>query len=185
MEAKTDVIEEVLKDHNEIKELFTRVEQSIGDQKREAFEELVRKLAVHETAEQEVVHPLARKAEASDVVEERLTEEKEGERALSELVKMGVEAPEFKDMFEQLKADVLFHASKEETDEHPKIRSGVKAAQLEKLAAIYRAAEATAPTRPHPSGPTSAAGNLAVGPVVAIMDRARDAVRDAMQKLSA
>jgi len=184
-DIKTDVIDEVLKDHDEIKQLFTDVDQAIGDQKREAFEQLVRKLAVHETAEQEVVHPLARSADASDIVDERLEEEKSGERVLTDLQRMGPESPAFLSMYEQLKADVLKHAGLEETEEHPKIRSAIKADQLQKLAVVYRAAEAAAPTRPHPHGPTSAVGNVAVGPVVAIIDRARDAVRDAMQKLSA
>ena len=185
MTAKNDLIDEVLKDHNEIKELFTQVGQTTGQARRDAFEDLVRKLAVHETAEQEVVHPLAKAAKAGQVVEDRLTEEKEGERILKELEKVGPEDPSFLELFEQLKADVLQHASFEETEEHPKIRSEVKADQLERLAPVYRAAEAAAPTRPHPSSPTSAAGNLAIGPVVAIIDRARDAVRDAMHKMSA
>jgi hypothetical protein len=67
-----------------------------------------------------------------------------------------------------------------ETEEHPRIRAAVDAERLRKLAPVYRVAESTAPTRPHPYGPTSALGNLAVGPVVAIMDRARDAIREAM-----
>jgi len=185
MTTRSDVLQEVLKDHNEIKQLLADVELATDDQKRETFEQLVRKLAVHETAEQEVVHPLARKAEASDIVEERLTEEKEATRTLTDLSRMELDSPSFQPMFEQLKADVIRHASMEETEEHPKIRTAVNADQLEKLGAVYRAAEAAAPTRPHPHAPTSATGNLTVGPVVAIVDRARDAVRDALQKLSA
>lgn len=42
----------------------------------------------------------------------------------------------------------------------------------------------TAPTRPHPSTPNSPAANMLVGPFAAVIDRARDAVRDAIQKAS-
>lgn len=185
MGSKTDVIDEVVKDHEEIKALFARVESATGDAKQEAFEELVRRLAVHETAEQEVVHPLLRQAGREDIRDERISEEKEAEVVLADLLKMGTEDAAFDTAFESLKTDVLHHAEMEEQTEHPKIRQEMDAGKLEKLAPAFRAAEAIGPTRPHPMGPTSAAGNLAIGPVVAIMDRARDAVRSAMDKLSA
>jgi hypothetical protein len=44
-----------------------------------------------------------------------------------------------------------------------------------------RAAEALAPTRPHP-GTESAKANLVAGPVLAIADRARDLIREATKK---
>ncbi|RGC65309.1 hypothetical protein C5N14_29130 [Micromonospora sp. MW-13] len=50
------------------------------------------------------------------------------------------------------------------------------AGRLRGLAATVRAAEATAPTRPHPNAQT-AEGNLATGPVLAVIDRVRDAIR--------
>lgn len=42
-----------------------------------------------------------------------------------------------------------------------------------------KAAEAMAPTRPHP-GVESAPATMALGPVTALMDRTRDAVRAVM-----
>src|SRR4051812_24128374 len=50
-DADRDVIAEVVKDHQEIKAMFAQVESASGQEKREAFESLARKLAVHETAE--------------------------------------------------------------------------------------------------------------------------------------
>jgi hypothetical protein len=44
------------------------------------------------------------------------------------------------------------------------------------MAGTVRAAEAVAPTRPHP-GLQGATANVLLGPPVAIMDRARDAIR--------
>jgi hemerythrin HHE cation binding domain-containing protein len=78
-DAPGDVIDEVIKDHKEIKQQFGEVESATGDQRKEAFEALVRMLAVHETAEQEVVHPLTSTAGADDVRQTRLGEEKEAE----------------------------------------------------------------------------------------------------------
>jgi hypothetical protein len=64
-------------------------------QQQELFEDLVRLLAVHETAEEEVVHPTARRKldHGDEVVESRLHEEDEAKRALTELYDLGVEHP--------------------------------------------------------------------------------------------
>jgi hypothetical protein len=75
-------------------------------------------------------------------------------------------------------------ANEEEQDVFPKLRTAVKEDQLRAMATAIRIAEATAPTHPHPHGPNSAVGNLIVGPGVAIMDRTRDALRDAMASLN-
>lgn len=81
----------------------------------------------------------------------------------------------------ELRAEVLQHAASEEQDEFPRLRENAGAQQLSRMAAAVRAAEAMAPTRPHP-GVETAAENIAVGPMAAVMDRARDAVRKAMGK---
>jgi hypothetical protein len=48
------------------------------------------------------------------------------------------------------------------------------------MAAAVRAAEAIAPTRPHP-GIESAKENFAVGPFASMLDRARDALESAVR----
>jgi hypothetical protein len=45
------------------------------------------------------------------------------------------------------------------------------------MAGAVRAAEAAAPTRPHPAAGESAAANALAGPPLAVFDRIRDAVR--------
>lgn len=181
-DGRTDLIGEILKDHSEIKSLFADVESAQGDQKQKAFDALLRKLIVHETAEQELVHPLLEKAGAKIQMEHRLEEEHQGEEMLAKLQDMGTDAPDFDRMFAALKKDVIRHAGLEEQEEHPKLRAEVDAGRLSKLGGAFRAAEATAPTRPHPNAPSSPAAKMATGPFVAIMDRARDAIRDAMAK---
>lgn len=49
------------------------------------------------------------------------------------------------------------------------------------MATAVKAAEAMAPTHPHP-GTESAVKNMTLGPVAALVDRTRDAVRKAMGK---
>src|SRR5215204_5405058 len=48
-----DVIALLLRQHQEIRSLFTELETATGDARRDAFRSLVRLLAVHETAEEE------------------------------------------------------------------------------------------------------------------------------------
>lgn len=54
-------------------------------------------------------------------------------------------------------------------------------AELEKMAAAVKAVEKIAPTHPHPAAGESATVNAAVGPVVALVDKARDLAREAMR----
>ncbi len=180
-----DLIAAILDDHAQIKALFRQAQSATStDAKRSAFDRLVRKIAVHETAEEEVVRPLTRQAPGGDAVADaRIAEESEGKAALAKLESMGVDHPDFDDHFQMFRSKVVAHAEHEESDEHPRIEEAVDEDRLRKLAKAFRAAEAIAPTRPHPGGPTSAAGNAVVGPVVAIADRARDAVRSALRSV--
>lgn len=179
-----DLITAIQRDHAEIRSLFAEVESApAGEAKRDAFQRLVRKLAVHETAEEEVVHPLARLPEDGEaVVEERLREEDEAKRALSELEQLGVDAPDFGARLEQFRQAVLRHAESEEREEHPRLASSQSQERLIDLADTFRTAESMAPTRPHPHGPESAVGNIVLGPFVAIADRVRDGLRKATQR---
>jgi hypothetical protein len=179
-DGKTDLIGEILKDHSEIKAIFAEVESAQGDEKQQAFDALVRKLIVDETAEQELVHPLLEKAGANIQMEHRLEEEQQGEKMLAKLQDMGTDSPQFDSNFATLKEDVVRHAGLEEQEEHPKLRAEVDGDRLQNLGAAFRAAEATAPTRPHPNAPSSPAATMATGPFLAIVDRTRDAIHDAM-----
>jgi hypothetical protein len=96
---------------------------------------------------------------------------------------MGTGDARFAARFSELKLDVVKHAGLEERDEHPTLRAEVDANRLRRLAKAFRVAEAAAPTRPHPHGPKTPAGKMATGPLIALVDRTRDAMRDALAKL--
>lgn len=177
-----DAIGVLLAQHAEIKQLFTQVEQGSGPGRREQWERLVRLLAVHETAEEEVLRPATRRIEGGDAIADaRIQEEDAAKQTLSELEQMGPEAAEFAAKLEQLKTSVLHHAEREEHEEFPRIRESRSEDDLVTMGKAIKAAEATAPTHPHPNAPSSATGNIAVGPFAAVVDRARDAIRDARE----
>ncbi|PNG19095.1 hemerythrin domain-containing protein [Streptomyces cahuitamycinicus] len=178
-----DVVALLMQQHNHIRDLFAEVENATADDRGEAFRRLVRLLAVHETAEEEVVHPAARRLlqDGEQVVDDRLEEERAAKEKLSRLDDMDPDDPGFMSALRELRADVLQHAASEEQYEFPGLREKAGAQQLALMATAVRAAEAMAPTRPHP-GVETAAENIAVGPVAAVIDRTRDALRKAMGK---
>jgi hemerythrin superfamily protein len=181
--AEQDVVDLLVAQHARIEELFAATLEAIGEARRDRFHELVRLLAVHETAEEEVVHPLARQRidAGAEVVEARLAEERTAKRMLADLYDSGTDDPGFEAGLRRLRDAVLAHATYEERYEFPYLRQQVGAEQLRDAAAAVRAAEATAPTRPH-AGVESATANLLAGPAVALFDRLRDRVRDAIKR---
>jgi hemerythrin superfamily protein len=176
-----DVVELLLTQHNEIKSLFAEVRAAQGEQKQQAFQDLVRLLAVHESAEEQVVHPAARKDAGDEEVDARLHEEDEAKHVLSDLYDLGVDAPDFDARFAEFERAVLSHATHEEQEEFPELRRNTDPDRLRRMAGAVRAAEAVSPTRPHPSAGTSPVTNMLAGPPVAVFDRMRDAIRDWQQ----
>ncbi|MER5325211.1 hemerythrin domain-containing protein [Streptosporangium roseum] len=181
MMGESDVVDLLLAQHALIRDLFDEVEQAPADRRAEAFTRLVRLLAVHETAEEEIVHPYARrKLDGGDaVVEDRLEEENQAKQLLMEMDQAGVEAPGFMENLALLRGAVTAHARSEERYEFTQLRAHTSEAERRVLAVGVKAAEAMAPTHPHP-GTESAIKNVLVGTPIAMMDRARDVIRQAM-----
>jgi hemerythrin superfamily protein len=178
MSTQRDVVDLLLDQHHQIKRLFNDVAMAQGERKRDAFDELVRLLAVHESAEEQVVHPAARRQDAEEIVEARLREEDKAKKTLAELYDLGVDHPDFDARLEAFAMEVIAHATHEEEEEFPRLRAGVDARQRERMAGAVQVAEKVAPTRPHPHSGESATANVVAGPPLAVFDRVRDAVRD-------
>ncbi|GAA2359175.1 hypothetical protein Cme02nite_35610 [Catellatospora methionotrophica] len=162
-----DVIDLLLSHHEQIKQLFSRIERVQGQQKQEAWEQLVRLLVLHETIEQQLVHPLAarRVPDGEDVIESRLQEEQQATEDLSRLYGLGIDDPQFDDGLIELRDAVVEHAELEEDEEFGYLRENVPAEQLIGIATAARAAE-----RVQASGSPSA-----------ITERLRGALRDAVK----
>ncbi|MEU4879694.1 hemerythrin domain-containing protein [Streptomyces althioticus] len=176
-----DVVALLMRQHGDIRNLFDEVEATSGEERRDAFRRLVRLLAVHETAEEEVVHPFVRRSVAGgqEIVEDRLKEEREAKEMLATLDDMDPDGPDFLPKLIEVRRDVQMHARAEERYEFIHIRRSTDVTDLAAMAKAIKAAEAMAPTRPHP-GVESGAKNMALGPVAALMDRTKDTVRKAM-----
>ncbi|MET8161364.1 hemerythrin domain-containing protein [Sphaerisporangium sp. NPDC005289] len=180
---ESDVVGLLIRQHAEIRDMFDEVEQATGETRAEAFQNLVRLLAVHETAEEEVVHPYARRAlDGGDaIVDERLREENEAKQLLTLMEERGTDDPSFPSHLQKLRIAVEEHARAEERYEFAQLVRETNSAERRAMALGVKAAEALAPTHPHP-GVESATKNVLVGTPTAMFDRVRDVVRQAMGK---
>jgi ElaB/YqjD/DUF883 family membrane-anchored ribosome-binding protein len=170
----TDLLHE---QHEHIQELFDRVLAATGSRKQETFEELRRYLAVHETAEELVTHPVARAGvDGSTVVDDRVAEEDMLKGLLAELDDVDVAEAAFTDKLENLRVQVRQHIEFEEREEFPLIRNENDDAMQTRMARAIEAVEQVAPTRPHPTLGSGATSQLMVGPLASVVDRTRDAI---------
>lgn len=181
VQSPKDVVAFLKAQHDLIKDLFDEVLHASGDKAREqAFADLRRLLAVHETAEEMVVHPRVRlEVDGGDtIVDARLEEEHDAKDLLAGIEKLDISSPQFLDELTKLRQAVLEHAEQEESQEFPKLQTELDADTLNRMTKAVRAAEAISPTRPH-AGVESAKLNFAVGPFASMLDRARDALQQA------
>lgn len=122
-----DVLEEILKDHDEARELFTKIEKKhvIKD-----LEELYATLYGHHRAEEKHVFSDVKKVdeEAKELVAELISEHHEAESGLKVMVdaqKIDVAK------FMEIKGKVYDHMEEEETELFEKAREGLTQSQLE------------------------------------------------------
>ena len=175
--SPTDVVDFLVSQHEQIKSLFAETLSASGKGRERAFVELRRLLAVHETAEEEIVHPRVKRkiSNGAAVVDKRLQEEHEAKTVLQKLEKLDVDSEEFTRQLTELRDAVVDHAEHEEQHEFAKLGEELSGDELEKMGRAAKLAEAVAPTRPH-AGVESQVANLAAGPFAAMLDRARDAI---------
>jgi hypothetical protein len=102
---------------------------------------------------------------------------------LSELDAMDPTAERFDAKVTVLMESVRHHVKEEERELFPKVRAGVGRRQLVELGDELRAAKRAAPTHPHPRRPDTPPGNLAVGSAVAVLDRAKDLGKSAVERV--
>lgn len=109
--------------HRRIKTLMEDVLDQEGQGREEAFTHLRRFLAAHEAAEEECMHfPAIEELDGqSPEVVQRVEEEEQAGRAITELEQLGTASAEFPAKFEQFRQAVIAHAEAEEHEELPRL----------------------------------------------------------------
>lgn len=178
------IIDALRKDHDEVRDLFARLDGATGKRRQELFQQLVSELVRHEVAEEEILRPVSKRDAGKAIANARIKEESRAEELLKEMEKLDPDSAEFTSRLAKLRRAVERHAEAEETKEFPRVAAKETAERLEQMGRAYEAAKQAAPTRPHPSTPNTPVANMLAGPFAAVVDRARDAVRDALKSTS-
>ena len=191
-----DAIALLTRDHQEVDRLFKQFEK-LTDRAQKSKQKLVvkmiRALAIHAAIEEMLFYPAVRTAalkastrageKAADDVLEALEEHHIVKWTLAELEKMKPEDERYQAKVTVLMEMVRHHVEEEQDELFPKVRKLLGAELLEELGTRMEKAKKIAPTRPHPRAPDSPPGNLAAGAMAAVMDRGREMVRGAAQKM--
>lgn len=178
-QQRSDIIELLLEDHRSVEQLLGSM-NSVGPAGRnELFCEIREMLVRHEVAEEEVLYPTFRSdAPGGDAIADaRIAEQSEAEVMLASMEKQDTESDEFLTSFGKLRSAVLEHAQHEEAEVFPRLREVESPEKLGTMGERYEHAKQSAPTHPHPHAPDSPLGNKVLGPVAALADRMRDAMR--------
>jgi hypothetical protein len=150
--AADDVIAAIGSQHEHVKSLLEAVRQQAGQRRAAAFHTLRLTLALHETAEQQAIHPLAlRQLGAHErAASDRIAEEQTAGQTIGALELVNVDSDQFNATFGHLATSVAEHAAAEEADEWPALRQitdpPVIKAMAEQMQAVTRlAGDASAP----------------------------------------
>lgn len=175
-----DVIGLLLEQHGRIRDLFHEVKRANGPEKQELFDDLRALLAVHETAEELVLRPVTVRVAGQEVADARNREEQEANAVLAMLEDLDLNDPEFDIRLARLERAVDAHAEAEETGEFAQVLAHCDADERHHLGRRLRAAEAMAPTHPHPEVDPGSTEQRLKGPFAAMVERVRDTLGKAV-----
>lgn len=147
-----DIADIIAPQHEHVKALLGRVRQTTGQARADAFHALRLTLAVHETAEEQAIHPQALRelGDYDRAANDRIAEEQTAAQTIRALEMVDVDSDQFNYSFEGFAASVVDHATAEENDEWPALRNITDVAVVSKMAEQMRAVPELAddPTAP-------------------------------------
>ena len=192
-----DAIALLQRDHKEVEQLFKEFEkltERAHKSKEKIVNKVIRELAIHSAVEEMLFYPAVRTAalkatvrslkEAGETVLESLEEHHVVKWTLSELEKMSSEDERYDAKFKVLMESVRHHIEEEQDELFPKASRLLGEDMLDELGERIEKAKKLAPTRPHPRAPDEPPGNVVAGTVAAVMDRAKDMMREGVERLS-
>ncbi|MGW5176236.1 hemerythrin domain-containing protein [Streptomyces sp. NPDC004082] len=175
-----DVIRELTTDHEEVEELFTKIEElPSGDAQRKQYaDQATMELVRHSVAEEAYLYPAVRRhvPGGDALADQELQDHAAAERTMKDLERCRADDPEFDPLMSRLMTEIRTHVADEENNLFPRLREACSQQDLEELGDKVRQAKKTAPTRPHPSAPDAPPANKLLGPGVGLVDRMRDAL---------
>lgn len=114
-----DIVAVLLRQHADITDSMERIKTGSADSRADGWNALTAFLEAHETAEQQVVHPISRRTASVEQAEARLAEEREADEAIAELNELQTDTAAFGTKFAEFAEKVHEHAEHEEHEEFP------------------------------------------------------------------
>ena len=169
--------------HLRMRDLFNEIGDTSGVARQQAFDALRELLAAHETAEEVVLRPIARRVAPREITVARDGEERRIAVLLGALEKLDVDTAAFTDAFATLVDAIIMHTWFEEAAEFPVVQARLTVNEQRRLGTWMNRAFAVAPARAHPAAAGSPVAQWTVGPFSALVDRARDGFSRAKEAL--
>ncbi|MFD7631124.1 hemerythrin domain-containing protein, partial [Streptomyces sp. NPDC059851] len=175
-----NVIDELMADHREVEEMFSRIQamSGTGQELRDLVDEVTIELVRHSVAEEQYLYPAVREhvEGGGRMADKEIEDHGRVEKILKQLEKMSTEDAQMSPLLQQLMEEVADHVQDEESNLFPMLRRACTAEQLDDLGDKIRRAKAMAPTRPHPAAPSTPMASKLLAPGAGLVDRARDFV---------
>ncbi len=170
-----DVIEER---HRELLDLCARLSTGTGDGRRRVAEVLVAALSRHLSAEEQYLYPAVRRTvpDGDLLADRELAEDRELLITLQRLDRVRPEDASFDELAADVGAAVRRHVEADASELLPLLTQMVPVEDLIRVGNRLETAEEAAPTRPHPGTPSTPPWNKVVDPVMAVVDKTRDAM---------
>lgn len=189
LQDMSDPLDELTTDHRNAERLFqqfeTATETGRGDDAEQALAEIVRELSVHAAVEEQLLYPAMRRAlpDGDSAVEEALAEHQQVKEVLARLDGADADDPAVVSEVRSLVLAVRSHVTEEEGRLFPELRKSISPQAFTEMHEQLGKVRAMAPTRPHPKAPSTPPGNVMAGAGASLVDKARDAVRAAADKV--
>ncbi|MEU6973949.1 hemerythrin domain-containing protein [Kitasatospora aureofaciens] len=173
-----NVIEELKADHQEVEEMFARIQvlTAGGQELRDQIDEVTIELVRHSVAEEQYLYPAVREhIEGGDrLADKEIAAHGRVEKILKQLERTDTDDAQMSPLLRQLMDEVAAHVQDEENNLFPMLSTACTPEQLNDLGDKIR--RARAPTRPRPSAPSTPAASKLLAPGAGLVDRARDFV---------
>ena len=169
-----DIVDLLSDQHRQVELLFQQFETSTGaESKGNLARDVVTLLSKHSGVEEVDVYPVI-KNEVSEPAADSLTHEhQELKEILADIEKADPGTAELDALMARARSAVQAHVAEEEGQVFPMMRQQFSADRLDELAEKAMSKWDSAPTHPHPNQPPA---NKVTGPIVGLMDKARDAL---------
>jgi hypothetical protein len=102
--------------HREVEELFEKYEDAKGNAKRDLFEQIANKLAVHAAIEEKHFYPALKSEETEDQLLEAAEEHLQVKRLIADLLALEASDETFDAKMKVLKEEVEHHVEEEESE---------------------------------------------------------------------